>query len=588
MPAPRTTWPFDRALARPCVPHPARTTAALAECLGLLALFTFATAILLRHWLPHLDAALIGPPEDNMQDLWSTWYAAVGRQPGQFFRTDLLRFPEGTSLHLHAFAYPKVVAIALLTSLVGSDLSTLVLLQNLSVLISFPLAGTGAFYLARHLTGSSAGALLGGFAFAFNPSHVAHAMHHAGVASIEFIPPFALCYLLATERRSPAFLGLAIAFYALAALSCWYYLVYLAGFILFHSLYTAARAGRWADRWQLIPAITCPVAVTAILAPLLVPMTRAAAGIAPASTGGSGIYAADLAGLVAFPRFHALAPLADGLYRHFNGNDWESTVYLGFANLALLAWACLRRQARRAPMLTYPLCGIAVFCLLAAGGRLQALGFTTLPLPGAALSSLPILSLMQAPARAIVLAYLFLAVAVAEAVRLAAQHRQRLARAALAVLTALAVLDYAPARALALTPVSCPAGLGLIRDDPETGFGVLDLPPHGYAERNFYMLQQVCHGRPLVLGNTSRRAGPTLGDRLDTWTLKAQRAQLLASKVKYVVLRAHTGADRQPATAPVGQSLRFAWGPKDAPPAHYAATYRVIHASPALTIFRVY
>jgi hypothetical protein len=80
------------------------------------------------------------------------------------------------------------------------------LLHNLSLLISFPLAGTGAFYLARYLTANTAGALLGGFLFAFNPSRVEHVMHHAHVSSIEFTRFFMLTYLMTIERKSLLFL----------------------------------------------------------------------------------------------------------------------------------------------------------------------------------------------------------------------------------------------------------------------------------------------------------------------------------------------------------------------------------------------
>jgi hypothetical protein len=565
-----------------------RAIAAASELLGIVLLFTVVTAVVFAPWLPLLGAALIGPPEDNMQDFWNTWYTAVGRRPGQFFFTDLLRFPEGTSLYLHAFAYPKVVAIALLTRIVGTDIGTLVLLQNLSLLVSFPLAGTGAYYLTRHLTGGRGGALLGGFVFSFNPSHIAHAMHHAGVSSIEFIPPFVLLYLLAVERRSPAYLGSAVVLYALAALSSWYYLVYLACFVLFHVLYVAVRERRLPRCWSLLAAVACPAAVAAILAPILAPMTGAVMGAASATDGAPGPYAADLLGFAAFPPFHAFAPLADGLYSRFTGNAWEATVYLGLANLLMLAWVFLSGQARRSPALAYALCGMAVFSILACGSRLHVLGQGTLPLPGAALSVLPLASVMQAPSRAIVLVYLFLAVAVAEAARLVSKDRRRLARSALLGLTALIVADYLPARPLAMTPVACPAALDAIRDDLETGFGVLDLPPHGYAERNLHMLQQACHRRPIVLGNTSRRVADTLGDRLDTWDVGRQRDQLLAAKVKYVVLRLQVADACGPSAGSPGPQLPFAWRSEDAPPSHYYATYTVAHDGPDLAIFRVY
>jgi hypothetical protein len=586
MPAPHT-WPFRLALARPPASHPARTIAAVAELVALLAFFTVVTALVLRQWLPQLGSALIGPPEDNMQDFWNTWYAAVGRQPGQFFFTDLLRFPEGTSLHLHAFAYPKVFAIALLTGIAGTDIATLVLQQNLSLLISFPLAGVGAFYLARHLTGSSAGALLGGFVFAFNPSHVEHVMHHAGVSSIELLAPFVLLYLLAARRKSPACLALAIVVYAIAALSSWYYLVYLACFILFHSLYVALLDRRLPRGWQLAPAVVCPVAVVAILAPILVPMATAAMHVAVAAGSEPNAYVADLLGFVAFPRAHALAPLADGLYSRFTGNAWEATVYLGLANILLLAWVGLTGRARCAPVLSYALCGIAVFCTLACGSRLHVLGGETIPLPGAALSWLPLASIMQAPSRIIALAYLFLAVAIAESARLLWQQQRRLARAAVVGLIALIVADTIPVRTLAMTPVACPAALEVIRADPEMGFGVLDLPPHGYAERNFYMLQQACHGRPIVLGNTSRRMAHTLGDRLDTWNVEAQRHQLLAAKVKYIVLRPQVVSADASTTERPEESLQFAWRREDAPMSQYRSIYTVVHDGPDLAIFRV-
>jgi hypothetical protein len=568
----------------------AQRAIAAAEHLGPLVLFTVVTALVFRTWLPHLDAALIGPPEDNMQDLWNAWYAAVGRRRGHVFFTDLLRYPEGASLYLHAFAYPKVAAIAALGALLGTDTGALVLLHNLSLLMSFPIAGAGAFLLVRHLTGSRLGALLGGFVFAFNPSHVEHAMHHAGVASIELIPLFALGYLLAVERKSPAFLALAVVCYALTALSSWYYLVYLGGFILFHALYVAVLERRLPSGWRLVAAIACPAAVAAILSPILIPMVRTAVdtGWLSGEGAGAGAYAADLVAYIAVPRFHALAPLADGIYRRLGGNEWEATVYLGLANVALLGWVCLTGRARQAPMLRYALAGVAVFAVVACGSWLQVLGQQTIPLPGALLSGLPPLSMMQAPSRAVVLVYLFLAIAIAEAVRLAAQQRGPFVRTALLAAVAAIALDYLPARALPMTPVACPAALAIIRDDAEAGFGVLDLPPHGYVERNFYMLQQTCHGRPIVLGNTSRRVVTSLGDRLDTWTVEAQRAQLLAAKVKYVVMRSAPGAGASATEARPDPSLRFAWAPEDASPAHYAAVYRVVHESAELTIFRVY
>jgi hypothetical protein len=51
----------------------------------LFALFAAMTAILFWQWMPLLHSALMGPPEDNMQDFWNTWYASVAMKPDGFF-----------------------------------------------------------------------------------------------------------------------------------------------------------------------------------------------------------------------------------------------------------------------------------------------------------------------------------------------------------------------------------------------------------------------------------------------------------------------------------------------------------------------
>src|SRR5262245_44789307 len=166
----------------------------------------------------------------------------------------------------------------MLSKVIGTELSSLFFLQNISLLISFPLAGVGAFYLVRHFTQNGAGALTGAFVFAFNPSHVAHVMHHAHVSSIEFIPFFVLSSLVAFERKSIIWLGLAIAFYGLSALSSWYYLFYIAYFIAFHTVYTVIRDRAFPKGWNRLTPIACLAGVVIVLSPLLVPMVRAAMG----------------------------------------------------------------------------------------------------------------------------------------------------------------------------------------------------------------------------------------------------------------------------------------------------------------------
>src|SRR5262249_17905145 len=254
-----------------------------------------------------------------------------------FFYTNLIKFPEGTSLFYHAFAYPKLFAIWLISRIVDANTSTLILLQNLCIMVSFPLAGVGTFYLVRHFLSDDRGAIFGGIIYDFNPSHIAYAQHQSSVSSIEFIPFFVLSYLLALTKRDVCSLALAICFYCLSALSSWYYLFYIGYFIVFQTGYILYSKAKVPRAWTLFLPLLTVTAVMAGLSPLLLPMIGEALA-------GANVYAdkipdrtanvADVVAYFTFPPTHLLSAFTDGLNSCFTGTRWGSTVYLGLLNLA--------------------------------------------------------------------------------------------------------------------------------------------------------------------------------------------------------------------------------------------------------------
>ena len=140
------------------------------------------------------------------------------------------------------------------------------------------------------------------------------------------------------------------------------------------------------------------------------------------------------------------------------------------------------------------------------------------------------------------------------------------------------MLDFFPARRLAVTPVVCSSGLAVIRDDPEKDFGVLNLPGRvNYVDENFHMTQQTCHSRPIVQGNTARHIVVSLLDRLESWDLQAQQRQLAAAKVKYIVIYRHNDV-----------GLPFRWHTADGPRDQYPLVYPAIYDDPDVTVLRVY
>lgn len=536
-----------------------------------LAGFTLLTVLFFWPWLAHLSSALIGPPEDNMQDFWNSWHAATAHGWRDFLFTDQIRYPEGTTLSYHSFAWPQIAAIMLLSHLFGADIPTLTLLHNLTLLASFPLAAMAMFALARHLLGNiqgrDAGAAVAGFIFAFNPWHVAQTMHHAHVASIEFLPLFVLFYLRALDARNWRLVAVAAALLALSALSCWYYLFYGFYFMAFQLLYLRIHEGRWPRGWALaVPAVSLGGAALLLL-PWLVPMTGADAPVKL----GSNLYVADLLALVAFPPTHFLAQASAGLYARLTGNPWEDAVYLGLVNIAVLVWAMTRKTDKR--LLQYALGGMIFFALIAAGETLHVGGrVTLLGLPNIVLDKLPFFANVRTPARAMVMVYLFLGLGLGQALVMALRHRTAVARVTLSAAAVLMLLDFTPTN-LAATPLHCPAALNVIAEDP-ANVGVLDLP-RGYNEGSAVMMLSVCHGHPIVAGETSRKLGVTLDNRLVTADLAAQRRQLVAAHVKYVVL--HSPKDGL-----------FLWAGADGRPADYMHAYRPVSAGDGLTVLRVY
>lgn len=552
-------------------------TRSVTEVLAILLFYTTLTILFFWSVIHQIEFRLIGPPEDNLQDLWNLWYAAAGRG-SHFFYTDLIKFPEGTSLYYHSFAYPMVFVGAFLARLFGAHLPTLILVQNSLLLASFLLAAVGAFYLVRHLVDNTAAALLGGFIFAFNPSHVAHVMHHAHVSSIEFIPFFILFYLRALERRHAMDTGAAILFYVLSALSSIYYLFYIAFFIAFHSVYLSLHNRAWPKGWDAICPSLILGSAALLLSPLLVPMLMEAAKGNVVYVGGHNLYVGDLAAYLAFPPTHALSKSTEWVYRRLTGNSWEATVYLGLANLALLAWAFGRCRAAgdKGKLLGYALWGMAVFCVFASGTRLHILGIATIPLPEAGITITPVLRNLRTPSRAIVLVYAFMAIGVAYAYDMLWRHRRTgsfpswVPAAAVATLIA---FDFYPMN-LVSSRITCSPGWAVIRDDPDKKFGILDLPS-GYEQGNAYMAQQLCHGRPIAQGNTSRDVLQSLRDRLETADLLSQKNQLTINRVKYIVIH------QQPADF-------FQWPSADGEFGQYLQTYKTVYKDNELTILEVY
>ena len=173
------------------------------EFIAVLLFFIVLTILSFWNIIPQLGSSLVGPLDDNTQDLWNSWYAATNNS-FDFVSTNIIKFPEGTTLYYHSFAYPQVFVVRIFCMLFGTSLPTLILLQNVTLLASFPLAGAGAFYLVRYFVGNVGGIgspILMGVVFQRFHSFTPAILVSAGVTLVCAVL-FLVLYRVKTDREA--------------------------------------------------------------------------------------------------------------------------------------------------------------------------------------------------------------------------------------------------------------------------------------------------------------------------------------------------------------------------------------------------
>jgi hypothetical protein len=152
---------------------------------------------------------------DAWQNLWNVEHvrrSVCDDLP--LFATTQVWAPEGASLATHTLSLPFSLPAALITPITGLPLA-----YNLSVLLSFAIAGAGVFRLARRLGIGNVGATAAALCFAFAPPRFARAYGHLNLLGLGFLG-FAIEGLILTglPRARTRMLGAIESIIALTAL----------------------------------------------------------------------------------------------------------------------------------------------------------------------------------------------------------------------------------------------------------------------------------------------------------------------------------------------------------------------------------
>lgn len=482
-----------------------RPTLGLACCpgwrgeLAILAFFALATVVLTWPMAITLGQAT-GTRGDYLNNLWNAWWVKDSLLEGHSpFWTDTLYYPDGISLRRHTLSPLNSLVLAGLTGLTGAHQGF-----SLLVLLHFALSGWCFSLLARYVSGSTAGGVLGGLVYSFCPFHYFY-LCQINVFSFEFLPLallFSMKHVREGGRRN--LLGAVLSMAGMAA-TIEYYVVY--AYLALGVLCLCSRG--WAREVPLRLRVR-RLALSGALGALAVVL--AALPLLTATLGAEGRARAEAsAGTPAeMIRFNDLL----GFF--WIGGPEKSTVswptMLGYSTLALIL---LGRRGVRAH---WPwLVTAAAFLLLSMGNELEVGGYETgIPLPYALLKELPVLSLLRKSDRFFLVVQLCAGVVLAAAWAhvssrgaLRSSVRARTAAWSLAAVLTMGELTGVPFRRF---DVRTSPGLEVLRDDPEV-HAVMELPVEQRhlmnARTNYY---QTLHHKKTTLGYTTSTAVTPLHD----------------------------------------------------------------------------
>ncbi len=509
----------------------------------LLIIAGFALIAIIFTWPLVLNFRESVPGEDHKdawQMVWNLWWVRYALEQGQNpFQTDLLFYPQGTGLYLHALNMWNGLVSLPVQYIFGGAAQGAVAAYNFIVLLSFTLGAYGTYRLALWLWGDWRAGLVAGLAFGFSTYHFDHLLGHLNLVSSEFIPFYILYFLKTlteTERwrRNAALAVLFLIFNTFLELQ---YVLYMAIFSLIVLVYITIKTLflRQAKPLLLIYGKAAIIAGAFLLLtlPFTIPLIRDITSNPNAvPERQDNIYSADLLAYFYPSPFHPLwGPAMNKAIKPWTASLIEKVVFPGYtlylliiAGLGLALWSWIRarttpplpsreRDGVRVEILNsanrnffgpgFWLIIAGVYALFSFGRRLHINGVEKGPgLPAGILFDLPILNVTRVPSRYGVVAILALGLVAAWGlVQIGKLLKGKWQYGGLVALSfGLLAFELLPAP-YQLTSYSVPQFYRNLASDP-ANYAILDLPISQYETA--YLEAQMEHHKPLLGGYISR------------------------------------------------------------------------------------
>lgn len=477
---------------------------------------------------------LIGHPgNDTWNHVWGHWWVGFELSQGYWpLRTELISHPRGGTLYY--IDTTQGVLFAPFTLLFGPEVG-----YNLTVLFGLALAGFGAWMLASRLSGDPLAAMLALVIYGSAPHLVGQTYNGISETVCAGWLPLTLWALVELMDRPTLWRAVRLGLLGgMTMLTSWYYgiLAGIAGVVLIAWMLARRREQLPWARFFPLASLSGAVALCLVGPMLLLFRLSLSADDAVVTRDPdfvrNSLINHNITDLAAFfvPSDRP-SPDLKALY----GEELVIIIYLGWAALALLAyaWFAARRRRVLAPWLVLG----AVFFIFSLGPYLNIGGdYRTLfgyrvPLPFLALfEALPLFDRISHPFRFVTGVSLVIGLGASVGARHLLRHASPLRRAlAVALLSVVIVAETAFASPAQLpVPHSLsriPDAYLAMREDPVPG-AVLDLPlamPN--LERAVYVWYQAGHQRPIPWGLNDPMPRGLLDNRLTATLIRMEASR---------------------------------------------------------------
>jgi len=450
--------------------------------------------------------------QDGYQNIWNFWWAKKNCLGfcGNMWKTDYQFYPTGSSLLFETWAYPSLYLFTPLMFF-GTAPATA---YNVALIFAVITSLLAAYALVFHLTKKRVAAFAGALIYGLSPFVIGHVLDgQLNLASVQYFPLFLLFLIKAREEKGLLYkiltsltlllLGLNDYVFLLIAFMVW--AIYLG-----YTFFTEKDSFKDFAKKNLIIFLI-------FLAPFLILSFNNFKQLGNFDLNGVSSWnasysSANLKSFVTPPNYTAIGrALFSKSYESLKGVFSDKTIYLGFIATVLAGLGVFYLRKKKELWLWLAVAGTAF--VLSLGPSIQIATTTwNVWLPFRLVQLVPILNIIRAPSRFVIIIYLAVAVLAGYGICFLQEKftDKKVFRIVSVIICGLVLLEFYPVNTPE-TDLYMPAGYGQLMKDT-SDFAILESPALWMSglknASNYYPIEtlyfQTIHGKKIANGYVTR------------------------------------------------------------------------------------